>query len=118
VRSLVEFVDIYPTLAELCGLKPPDALEGQSLVPLLDNPSRPFKKAAFSQLLYEKITGRSVRTARYRYIRWEGEGGGEELYDHDRDPREFTNLASKPEARVVLDQHRRILEAGWRAARA
>ena len=117
-RALVEFVDIYPTLAELCGLTPPSGLEGQSLVPLLDNPSRPFKKASFSQLTYEKITGRSIRTARYRYTRWEGEGGGEELYDHDKDPREFTNLASKPAARQTLDEHRRILDAGWRAARA
>ena len=116
-RALVEFVDIYPTLAQLCGLTPPAGLEGQSFVPLLDNPSRPFKKAAFSQLAYEKITGRSIRTDRYRYTRWEGEGGGEELYDHTKDPREFTNLALKPGARTILEEHRRILDAGWRAAR-
>jgi len=117
-RALVEFVDVYPTLAELCGLTPPANLEGQSLAPLLDAPSRAFKRAAFTELRYESITGRSVRTARYRYIRWEGAGGGEELYDHDKDPREFTNLATKPEARAALDEHRRILDAGWRAARA
>jgi uncharacterized sulfatase len=117
-RALVEFVDVYPTLAELCGLTPPANLEGQSLAPLLDRPERSFKKAAFTQLQYENITGRSVRTDRYRYIRWEGAGGGEELYDHERDPREFTNLATKPEARRVLEEHRRILDAGWRAARA
>ncbi len=85
---------------------------------LLDTPSRPWKKAAFTQLLYENITGRSVRTDRYRYIRWEGPGAGEELYDHDNDPREFTNLALKPEAHRVLIEHRKILDAGWRAARA
>ncbi len=117
-RALVEFVDLYPTLAELCGLTPPAHLEGQSLAPLLDRPERPFKKAAFTQLQFENIVGRSVRTDRYRYIRWEGAGGGEEQYDHERDPREFTNLAAKPEARRVLEEHRRILEAGWRAARA
>jgi len=116
--SLVEFVDLYPTLAELCGLKAPDHVEGQSLVPLLKNPSRPWKKAAFTQLKYENITGRSIRTPRYRYIRWEGEGGGEELYDHQKDPGEFTNMAVKPEAKTVLEQHRRILDAGWKAARA
>ena len=117
-RALVEFVDIYPTLTELCGLTPPANLEGQSLAPLLERPARPFKKAAFTQLQYENIVGRSVRTDRYRYIRWEGAGGGEELYDHERDPREFTNLAAKPEARRVLEEHRGILDAGWRAARA
>jgi len=115
-RALVEFVDVYPTVAELCGLKPPATLEGQSLVPLLDNPARRGKKAAFTELRYEKIVGRSIRTDRYRYIRWEGEGGGEELYDHDLDPREFTNLALNPEHRKTLDEHRRILDAGWRAA--
>jgi uncharacterized sulfatase len=116
-RALVEFVDVYPTVAELCGLKPPANLEGRSFVPLLDNPARRWKKAAFTELHYEKITGRSVRTDRYRYIRWEGEGGGEELYDHNSDPREFTNLATKPEHRAPLEAHRRILDAGWRAAR-
>jgi uncharacterized sulfatase len=117
-RSLVEFVDVYPALAELCGLKPPANLEGQSLVPLLDNPARPFKQAAFTQLQYEKIVGRSVRTDRYRYIRWEGEGGGEELYDHRDDPREIVNLALKPAGKAELARHRAILDAGWRAARA
>jgi uncharacterized sulfatase len=116
--SLVEFVDLFPSLVELCGLKPPDHLEGLSLAPLLDNPARPWKKAAFTQLKYEDITGRSVRTGRYRYIRWEGAGGGEELYDHHKDPHEFTNLATRQEGREALADHRRILDAGWRAARA
>jgi uncharacterized sulfatase len=116
--GLVEFVDVYPTLADLCGLKPPGNLEGQNLVPLLDDPGRPFKQAAFTQLKYENITGRSIRTARYRYIRWEGEGGGEELYDHDKDPREFVNLAGKTAGQKALGEHRRILDAGWRAATA
>ena len=117
-RSLVEFVDLYPTLAELCGLNPPDGLEGQSMVSLLDNPARGFKKAAFTQIKFEDIVGRSVRTDQYRYTQWEGRGGGEELYDHRADPGEFTNLAGKPEAKSALEAHRAILRAGWRAARA
>jgi len=116
--SLVEFVDLYPSLAEMCGLRPPANLEGQSLTRLLDNPSRPFKKAAFTQLKFENITGHSVRTDRYRYIRWEGAGGGEELYDHSEDPGEFTNLRARPGTLKPLERHRAILDAGWRAARA
>lgn len=117
-QSLVEFVDVYPTLAALCGLKPPADLEGQSMTALLDNPSRPFKKAAFTQIAYEDITGRAMRTPRYRYIRWEGKGGGEELYDHQTDPGEITNLAIKPAGKAQLEQMRRMFDAGWRAARA
>ena len=117
-KSLVEFVDLYPTLTELCGLTPPADIEGQSLTPLLKNPKRKWKKAAFTQVKFQDITGRSIRTNRYRYIRWEGQGGGEELYDHDKDPREFTNLAKDLKSSKVLAEHRRILDAGWKAARA
>jgi uncharacterized sulfatase len=118
-RSLVEFVDIYPTVAELGGLKPRTALEGQSLVPLLDNPSRPWKQAAFSTVTAaDGIRGQAVVNERYRYIRWTGPHPGEELFDHKTDPREYTNLAGKPEHKPVQDRMRRVLDAGWRAARA
>jgi uncharacterized sulfatase len=60
-----------------------------------------------------------VRTDRYRYIRWTGPHPDQELYDHQADPGEFTNLARKPRENAgVLERMRAILDAGWRAARA
>ena len=112
-KALAEFVDFYPTLAELAGLTPPSNLEGVSLVPVLDDPTASVKDAAFSQVQWEdRIFGRTVRTDRYRYIRWEGDGGGEELYDHEKDPREFTNLAPVPEHSTILEQMRARLDEG------
>lgn len=114
-RRLVEFVDIYPTLAELCGLKPPPNLEGLSMVPLLERPSRPWKKAAFTQVRRGKVMGRSVRTEGFRYTEW---GGPEvaELYDHERDPHEFTNFADSPEYADIKRRLSQLLRRGWRAA--
>ncbi len=111
-RSLVEFVDIYPTLAELCHLNPPAGLAGKSLVPLLDRPDRRIKNAAYTQIAFEDIRGLAVRTDRYRYIQWHGRGGGEELYDHTTDPGEFQNLADKPAMVRVLRDHR-LLAANY-----
>ena len=110
-RALVEFVDVYPTLAELCGLRPPAGLAGKSLMPLLKRPAAAHKQAAYTQIAFEEITGRSVRTDRFRYTRWTGRGGGEELYDHRKDPGEFRNLASEGAMAKVVAEHRALLPA-------
>jgi len=118
-RSLVEFVDIYPTVAELAVRRPPASLEGQSLVPLLDNPSRRWKSAAFSVVTAPGgIEGRCAVTDRYRYIRWTGPHPGEELYDHRTDPHEYVNLARNSRHATPLATMRRTLDAGWKAAKA
>src|SRR5262249_29160688 len=82
-RRLVELVDLYPTLLELCRLTPVEGLDGTSLVPLLHDPDRPWATAAFT---IRKVgaskkgqLARSVRTERYRYTEWPE--GGRELYD-------------------------------------
>ena len=116
---LVELVDLYPTLVELCGLPVPKGLEGTSFVPLLSDPKRPWKKAVFTQVLRERkgspVMGRSIRTERWRYTEWGGPDVAE-LYDHDRDPHELHNLAGDGAQRQTLTELQSMLHAGWRGA--
>ncbi len=106
---LVELVDIYPTLVEMCGLPMPEDLEGRSLRPLLNDPNQPWKNAAFTQVLRGQLTGRSVRTERYRYTEWDEGRQGIQLYDHQTDPREYVNLASQPDLVETQAQLRALL---------
>ncbi|MEX0321611.1 MAG: sulfatase [Puniceicoccaceae bacterium] len=107
-RSIVEFLDIYPTLTDLAGIKAPDGLHGQSLVPLLCDPLSDWDGEAITQVLRpaddrlpEQVMGCSIRTDRYRFTEW-GEGKyGVELYDHHADPGEFNNLAIDPDSQSV-----------------
>ncbi len=93
--AVTEFVDLYPTLADLCGLKDaPKALEGVSLRPILDDPAKPGKAGAVTVVKRGPVLGRSVRTARWRYTEWDGGKQGAELYDHTADPGEWANLAT------------------------
>jgi len=106
---IVEFVDIYPTLADLCGLSAPAGLQGISLRPLLSNPNRLWKKTAFTQVQRGKIAGRSVRTERWRYTEWDRGKQGTELYDHDNDPGEYYNLARDPQYTQTIAKLRKLL---------
>ena len=121
-RALVELVDLYPTLAQLCDLPFPKHLEGTSFAPLLENPDQPWKKAAFSQYLRTgkpPHTGRSLRTDRWRYTEWhdlKGKPTGVELYDELNDPEETANLASDPTHAETVKQLAAQLHSGWKAA--
>lgn len=101
---VVEFVDLYPTLTQLCGLPAPSGLAGRSLKPLLEAPTRKWGHAAYSIVQRNNKLGRSVRTEQWRYTEWDEGRAGVELYDHRRDPREYINLAG--EARYVATQSR------------
>jgi len=124
-NALVEFVDIYPSLADLCGLPLPPHLEGTSFAPLIENPERPWKKAAFSQYPrstdeFGRLMGYSTRTDRYRFTQWKKSRGGEvagvELYDHDKDPQENVNIAARRENTSLVKELAAMAAAGWRAA--
>lgn len=97
----VELLDLFPTLADLCGLTPPANLEGKSLRPLLNNPKSEWNRPAFTQTARREsegggVMGRSVRTEGFRYTEWDGGKEGKELYDQQKDPKEYHNLANDP----------------------
>lgn len=120
--AVAELVDVYPTIAELCGLQGPANLSGKSLVPQMNDPEAAGKGYALTQVRRggggggkakakvegpnatakqkskagPAFAGYSLRTDRYRYTEWDGGKQGLELYDHQRDPHEFTNLAKNP----------------------
>jgi arylsulfatase A-like enzyme len=109
-RSLIEFMDIYPTVTELCGLRAPAHVEGKSLVPLLKDPTKTIRDAAVTHVTRgPEASGFSMRTDRWRYTQWSD--GTAELYDHDRDPGEWRNLARDPQHAETGDQLARKLEA-------
>ena len=94
-RGLVEFVDIYPTIADYCQLDAPRTLAGQSLRPILSDPTAVGKSAAYTLVTRgPQMRGDSIRTDRWRYTEWSDHA--RELYDHDHDPQETINL---------IDQH-------------
>ncbi len=118
-EAVVEFVDIYPTVAELAGLTVPPGLAGRSLGPLLADPRRPWNGSGITQILRPgggtPVMGRTVRTDRWRYTEWNGGSAGVELYDHANDPGEHTNLARAPEQASVRAELRRLFEGRARA---
>ncbi|HYF33905.1 MAG TPA: sulfatase, partial [Prosthecobacter sp.] len=107
--SLVELLDLYPTLCDLCGVKPVHALAGKSLRPLLDDPAASLHDAAFTQARRgpnAEFWGRSIRTPRWRCTEWNEGRDGIELYDHQNDASEYTNLASDPRHAETLRELR------------
>lgn len=120
VKSPVSLVDLFPTLAEICGVKSPNNLQGQSLVAMLRDPNVAGRGWAITQVMRgggparasvttnvgsdgPRFFGYSLRTPRWRYTEWDEGRKGRELYDHDTDPRELTNLANKPEHATTIE---------------
>ena len=111
-RRTTELLDIYPTLAELAGLRAPAALQGRSLVPLLRRPDAGWDRAARSVVQRDGVNGRTVRTDRWRYIEWNDGKMGTELYDHARDDGEYENLAANPAHSDTVKRLRAMVRSG------
>ncbi len=119
--ALVELVDLYPTLADICSLPVSKELHGKSFSPLLDRPDLTWEKAAFSQTPrpYQRpaeAMGRSIRTNRYRLVEWSGTIIPQplyELYDYKSDSPEEINLALLPEYQHVVDELKESLHSAW-----
>jgi iduronate 2-sulfatase len=128
-KTPVSQVDLYPTLAELCDVRVPDGLQGQSLVPILKDPRAAGRGWALTQVMRgggpnrasvttnvsamgPRFFGYSLRVLRWRYTEWDEGRQGRELYDHDTDPRELKNLADDPTHAETVKQ----LEAQLRKA--
>lgn len=109
----VEFVDIYPTVADLCGFKPPGYLAGRSLRPLLNDPKAEWDKPAFTQVWRGSFAGHSVRTERYRYTEWDGDAKGVELYDYETDPEEKHNVADDASKASIVEELKAKVKANW-----
>jgi iduronate 2-sulfatase len=119
---VVEFLDVYPTLAALAGLTPPAGLHGRSLAPLLTDALAPWDHAAVSQVrrgaVAETFNGYSIRTDRWRYTEWDGGRRGAELYDVEADPDELRNVAAQPaQQETIADLQRRLHQVIARGAR-
>lgn len=100
-HSLTELIDLYPTVARLCGLEIPRGIQGKDISRLLDDPTQSVRDTAFSVAPSSK--GFLLREDKWAYIQYgEDAAGGIELFDMVKDPRQYTNLAPKPEhARTV-----------------
>jgi uncharacterized sulfatase len=110
---LVELVDLYPTLADLAGLKAPSNLAGTSLRPLLANPVAAWDRPAFSQVQRGGVPGHTVRTPRWRYTEWDDGNAGLELYDEEKDPTEMKNLANDPAYAATIAELKALVKKNW-----
>lgn len=114
-EGLVELVDLYPTLSELCSLEAPEHLQGKSLVPMLKDPAASGKNAVYTVVSRGPKLGKAIRTERWRYALW---ADGEELYDLKNDVEELRNLAGEKEHEPRLKRLRALLEKKQKEAGA
>lgn len=110
----VSLLDVYPTLCELARVKQPEHLDGESLVPILHDPSLVREVPVLTTMGGADRASYAARTERWRYIRYHD--GSEELYDHSADPREWANLAAMPEHAELKQTLAAVFPRDWQSA--
>jgi arylsulfatase A-like enzyme len=105
----VQLLDIYPTLAEFCGLKPPEGLEGHSLTSLVKDPQAAWLHPAYTVCTNAGARGQAVRTERWRYSEWNNGTAGAVLFDEQADPHEMKNFADDPAHKAVVTEMKALL---------
>ena len=107
-NSFTELLDLYPTISKLCGLDIPDRLQGKDISQMLDDPSHEVRDAAFS--VAPARQGFLLREDKWAYIQYrENASAGIELFDMEKDPKQYTNLAKVPEYQRVVEQFKKKL---------
>lgn len=108
-HSLVELLDLYPSLSKMCGLAIPPHLQGKDISPVFDHPKHEVREAAFS------VNGKGylLREHHWAYIRYDM--GGEELFDMKEDPKQYTNLAESTKHTEVLARFRKQMDTKLKA---
>lgn len=131
--EIIELIDMFPSLCELADIEIPDYMQGTSFVPLIKDPERKWKSAAFSQFHRrpkhstdgKRYMGYSMNTKKYHYIEWyswdpksgtRGDLKSTELYNSENDPFEKINIASKPNLSKVVEDLSNQLAGGWKEA--
>lgn len=108
--AMFEFVDIYPTLAELMNLKNvPDYLEGKSFAASVEDPEKPFRSEVRAVSRRGSMLGKMVKNKDWRYIEWDNGKKGNELYDQHNDPIEYHNLAESENHEKIVNEMRELL---------
>lgn len=131
--EITELIDMFPSLCELAGIEVPDYIQGTSFAPLIKDPKRAWKDAAFSQFHRRpkvsadgnRYMGYSINTKKYHYIEWytwnhktgtRGELKDIELYDRENDPNETANIATQKSLSKVIEELSKKLAGGWKKA--
>lgn len=108
--AVVELLDLYPTLAALCGLPGPENIAGDDFSALLKDPLMAWDKPAYSVTQVKNKMGRSVRTARWHYVEWDHDSAGNMLFEHPKDPHELNNLAHNAAYAQVVTEMKALLK--------